>query len=139
MWPIGPSGGGHESLEQLSPTDTGERLRIAREAANVTQAAAATAIGVARTTMIAIEQGERRVRIDELQKLAKVFGHRSMRFCVVRPSMSTSRRASTQGRWHHDEPSTMRRTCWRASRAEVELENLLGVQRVATTRLSGHS
>ena len=68
---MGHPGADMSPLEQLSPTDTGERLRIAREAANVTQAAAATAIGVARTTMIAIEQGERRVRIDELQKLAK--------------------------------------------------------------------
>ena len=29
---------------------------------------------MARTTIVAIEQGERRVKIDEVQKLAKLFG-----------------------------------------------------------------
>ena len=52
--------GSHISSEEL-----GERLRIAREAARVTQADAAEAINVARTTLVAMEQGQRRVRIDE--------------------------------------------------------------------------
>jgi len=62
------------SLEQIMPVEAGERLRIAREGAKITQAAAASAIGVARTTIVAIEQGERRARINELQQLAKLYG-----------------------------------------------------------------
>ena len=44
-------------LEQMSPESVGERLRIAREKANFTQEDAAKAIDVARTTLVAIEQG----------------------------------------------------------------------------------
>src|ERR1700730_12748476 len=71
---LGPAWPGMTPLEQISPAETGERLRVAREGANVTQAAAAHAIGVARTTVVAIAQGERRVRMNELQKLAKLYG-----------------------------------------------------------------
>src|ERR1700722_2349843 len=60
-------------LEQIPPAEVGERLRIAREALKITQAAAAMAIGVARTTIVAIEQGERRARMTELQQLAKLY------------------------------------------------------------------
>lgn len=61
-------------LEQLPPSEIGERLRLAREAAKFRQAAAAEAISVARTTLVAIEQGQRRIRIGELQQLAKLYG-----------------------------------------------------------------
>ena len=47
-------------IDQILPAETGERLRLARESAKMTQAAAAQAIGVARTTIVAMEQGERR-------------------------------------------------------------------------------
>src|SRR5947207_1990549 len=58
---------------QISPIDLGERLRIAREAVRVKQADAADIIGVVRTTLVAIEQGQRRIKMDELQKLAKAY------------------------------------------------------------------
>src|ERR1700676_2721655 len=62
------------SIDQILPAETGERLRIAREGAKITQAAAAQAIGVARTTIVAMEQGERRARMSELQQLARLYG-----------------------------------------------------------------
>ena len=46
----------------------------ARDGGDLTQADAAAAIGVARTTIVAIEQGQRRVRMGELQKLAQLYG-----------------------------------------------------------------
>ena len=58
----------------LSSAQIGERLRIAREAAHFTQASVAKEIGVARTTLVAIEQGRRRVRISEVQRLAALYG-----------------------------------------------------------------
>ena len=61
-------------LEQMTAKEVGERLRIARENAALTQAGAADRIDVARTTLIAIEQGQRRVRIGELQRLARAYG-----------------------------------------------------------------
>lgn len=48
----------------------GRRLRLAREWAGFTRAQAADEIDVARTTLVAIESGRRRVRIDELRGLA---------------------------------------------------------------------
>src|SRR3546814_9371876 len=58
----------------ISPQELGERLKLARETAGITQADAASEIEVARTTLVAMEKGERRVRIQELQKLASFYG-----------------------------------------------------------------
>jgi Zn-dependent peptidase ImmA (M78 family) len=63
-----------EEKHNLSDIEVGERLRLARESAGIKQAEAAELIGAARTTVIAIEQGLRRVKIDELQKLAAAYG-----------------------------------------------------------------
>jgi DNA-binding XRE family transcriptional regulator len=43
-------------LDQIAPAEMGDRLRIARDGLKIKQADAATAIGVARTTLVAIEQ-----------------------------------------------------------------------------------
>lgn len=61
------------SGERLTDLEIGERLRLARENAKLTQAGAASVIGAARTTLVAIEQGKRRVHMDELQKLATAY------------------------------------------------------------------
>jgi len=63
-----------DKTEKLPDAEIGERLRLARESVKFTQASAAEAIKVARTTIVAIEQGQRRVRMDELQKLATIYG-----------------------------------------------------------------
>ena len=60
-------------LKNLNPADVGERIRLARLAAGITQADAALNIGAARTTLIAMEKGQRRIRTRELQKLAKLY------------------------------------------------------------------
>ena len=62
------------ALDTMSPADVGERLRIARDNADITQKDAADKINIARTTLVAIEKGQRRIRIDELQQLAKLYG-----------------------------------------------------------------
>ena len=61
-------------MQELVDTDVGARLRVAREGAGLTQAAAAEAIGVARTTLVALEKGQRRPRIGEIQELARRYG-----------------------------------------------------------------
>jgi Zn-dependent peptidase ImmA (M78 family)/DNA-binding XRE family transcriptional regulator len=118
-------------LQQIAPKEVGERLRIAREGANITQAAAAKAIGVARTTLVAIEQGERRARMSELQQLAKLYGtsvnallrqesvHVDLapRFRKVIGSENSAADAAAELMAH-------------LAKAEVELENLLGIKRV---------
>lgn len=55
------------------PRELGLRLRAARRAAGLTQDAAAQQLGVARTTLIAIEKGERRLQTDELIQLAALY------------------------------------------------------------------
>ena len=58
-------------LDRYSPIEVGERLRIAREAARMTIRVAAATANMARTTLVAIEQGQRKIRMDELICLAK--------------------------------------------------------------------
>ena len=118
------------SLEQIMPVEAGERLRIAREGAKITQAAAASAIGVARTTIVAIEQGERRARINELQQLAKLYGT-SVNALLRQESVHVDlaprfRKVVGSDAAAADAAELMAEL----AKAEVELENLLGVKRV---------
>jgi Zn-dependent peptidase ImmA (M78 family)/DNA-binding XRE family transcriptional regulator len=118
-------------LEQMPPVEAGERLRVAREGANVTQATAATTIGVARTTIVAIEQGERRVRLDEVQKLAKLYGT-SVNALLRREAVHVDlapRFRKLPGN-HDGAADAAAGLLASLAKAEVELENLLGVERV---------
>lgn len=59
-------------LEQLDPRVLGSRLQDARKAAGLTQQHVADALGIARTTVVAIEKGERRISANELVRFAKI-------------------------------------------------------------------
>lgn len=61
-------------LESIDPEVIGQRLSDARRARRLTQQEAAVALGVARTTITAIEQGVRRPRASELVTLAGLYG-----------------------------------------------------------------
>jgi Zn-dependent peptidase ImmA (M78 family)/DNA-binding XRE family transcriptional regulator len=61
-------------MNGLAPTELGDRLRSARSEANFTQDAAAASLGMARTTLIAIEKGQRSVKPDELLAFARIYG-----------------------------------------------------------------
>ena len=116
-------------LEEIMPAETGERLRIAREAAKITQADAASAIGVARTTIVAIEKGERRVRMSELQRLAKLYGasvNALLRRESVHVDLTPRFRKLNADDAAADAAATLMTDL---AKAEVELENLLGVKR----------
>lgn len=65
-----------DPLADLHPADLGARLRQARNARGWTQAQAAEALGVARTTVTAMEKGERRVQPEELAELARLYGRK---------------------------------------------------------------
>ncbi len=54
--------------------ELGQRLRTCRQSAGFTQADAATKIGVSRTTLVAIEGGDRPIRPGELVKAADAYG-----------------------------------------------------------------
>lgn len=118
--------------EQLTPVEVGERLRIAREEANKTQAEAANAINIARTTLVAIEQGQRPARISEVQNLAKLYKtsvNALLRREAVHVDLSPRFRKLQIDRDHEAVDEAVRLLSDLA-KAEVELENLLGVKRV---------
>src|ERR1035438_3653387 len=60
-------------LEKIDPKILGERLKSARRAFGLTQEAVADKLGFVRTTVVAIEKGERRVTPDELLAFAKCY------------------------------------------------------------------
>ena len=60
-------------LAKLDPKILGERLKSARRALGLTQEVVADKLGFVRTTVVAIEKGERRVTADELLAFAKCY------------------------------------------------------------------
>jgi Zn-dependent peptidase ImmA (M78 family)/transcriptional regulator with XRE-family HTH domain len=61
-------------LEKLDPKIMAERLKNARRACGFTQEVVADRLGFARTTVVAIEKGERRVGPQELLALSACYG-----------------------------------------------------------------
>ena len=62
------------ALMSVDPEVIGERLASARRARGLTQQQAAEGLGVARTTITAMEKGDRRPRASELFTLARLYG-----------------------------------------------------------------
>jgi len=71
-------------LDNIDLRKLGELLQQARKKCDMTQAEAAKVIDAARTTIVAIEKGERRLKPSELIKLARAYGRAVSDF--VRPS-----------------------------------------------------
>src|SRR4026207_643141 len=65
---------GENPLEPLEPRALGARLREAREGRGWTQQQLSDQLGVARTTIVAVEKGERRVKPKELMAIATLLG-----------------------------------------------------------------
>jgi len=63
-------------LTDRDPLILGQWLREARRERGLTQEDAAEEVGIARTSLVAIEKGERRVRPAELLKLARIYGRK---------------------------------------------------------------
>lgn len=61
-------------LRAIDPQLLGERLSSARRARSMTQAQVAELVGIARTTLVAIEKGDRRPKASELIQLSRVYG-----------------------------------------------------------------
>jgi Zn-dependent peptidase ImmA (M78 family)/DNA-binding XRE family transcriptional regulator len=75
-------------LDTINPRDLGRELQAARKQRGLTQEEAAKLLDVARTTITAIEKGERRVRANELIALAKAYGRAVGDF--VRPRLAVA-------------------------------------------------
>ena len=118
------------STEALTDREIGQRLRISRRIARLTQAEAAEAIQVARTTLVAIEQGRRRIRTRELQGLAARYGMSAnaiLRRDAVHLDLVPQFRRLSRGADQATDRAA--RLLTDLVSAEVELENALGVER----------
>lgn len=118
------------ALETIPASEVGRRFRLARDDAGLTQQEATDEIGIARTTFVAIEKGARRIRIDEARQLAKLYGV-SVNALLRREAVHVDlvpcfRRLSDAGNKAVDEAVEVMS---RLAKAEVELENLIGIQR----------
>lgn len=119
------------SLDNIPPQEVGERLRIARETKGLTQAEAAGKIEVARTTLVAIEKGQRRIKINELQKLAQCY-NTSVNALLRRESIHVDLvpRFRKLIKSTEDASSSAALLFTNLARAEIELEDLLGIKRL---------
>ena len=118
------------ALEGIAPHEVGERLRLARETANMTQATVAEAIGVARTTLVAIEQGQRKARLREVQALALHY-RTSINALLRQESVHVDLAPRFRRLLGNNIPADYASSVMASlAMAEVELESLLGVQRV---------
>jgi Zn-dependent peptidase ImmA (M78 family)/transcriptional regulator with XRE-family HTH domain len=63
-----------EEVRVADPATVAAWLREARRARSLTQAQVAEELGIARTSLVAIEKGERRVKAAELVHLARLYG-----------------------------------------------------------------
>ena len=118
-------------MNDFGAVDLGRRLRLARERVGFTQARAAGEIEVARTTLVAIESGQRRVRMEELRALAESYGESVN--ALTRPE---SMHVDLLPRFRKAADGKNSAACEAADvlenlvKAEVELEGVLGVDRV---------
>lgn len=119
-----------EINDKLSNDEIGDRLRIAREESGKTQSDAAEAVAVARTTIVAIEKGQRRIRLEELQKLAAFYGTSAnailRREAVQLDLVPRFRKLAPDADPAVESASRLLNDL---VRAEVELEDALGVRR----------
>ena len=120
-------------MNEISDQEIGRRVRLARENADIRQDSAAQVIGVSRPTLVSIEKGTRRVRIQELQRLAHQYGT-SVNALLRREAVHTDlvprfRKLRETEDCHTAEAV---RLLNELVKAEVELENVLGIVRRKT-------
>jgi Zn-dependent peptidase ImmA (M78 family)/DNA-binding XRE family transcriptional regulator len=119
------------SFDHLSDQELGERLRKARENAKLKQAEAAFKLDMARTTLISIEQGQRRARFEEVRHLARIYGL-SLNALLREEAVHVDLAPRFRKHFGKEDKAVedAARLLADLAQAEVELENLLGVKRV---------
>lgn len=118
------------SLHSLDPIELGKRLRLARDETDLTQANAASQADMSRTTLVAIEQGKRPVKDGELIALTDLYGvtlNQLLRREAVHVDLVPRFRKMGENVDTAFENAIA--TLNDFVTAEVELENLLGIQR----------
>jgi Zn-dependent peptidase ImmA (M78 family)/DNA-binding XRE family transcriptional regulator len=90
-------------VDKIDPRTLGELLQQARRKCGMTQSDAAKVIDAARTTMVAIEKGERRLKPTELIKLARAYGQAVSDFVRPRPVIQSFSVQFTAAYQRHEE------------------------------------
>lgn len=114
-------------LEAWEPRVLGERLKAARSKAGLTQEDVAQALSVARTTVVALEKGQRRVRPEEFRALADLYGLSAN--ALLRPSsvhVDVAPRFRVTAATSGEAAVEAGKLLVDLAAAEVELERLLG-------------
>ena len=118
------------ALSSLSMTEIGHSLASTRISAGLSQDKAAELIDVSRPTFVAIEKGTRPVKLEEIQTLAHHYGYtvnailrREAVFANLIPRFEKLHDAEDE---HSQEAVQLMN---RLFRSEVELENVLGIER----------
>lgn len=88
---------GNGLIDTLDLRKLGEELKRARKQRGLTQEDAAQVIKVARTTITAIENGERKIRAKELVELARAFGRPLSDFLRTRPALQPFQKVQFRG------------------------------------------
>jgi len=117
-------------LEEIDPRVLGARLQDARRAAGLTQQTVAEQMNMARTTVVAIEKGERRVTAAELIQFTKLYhrqvsdfvGRREHREGFVAQFRSNERQALDENR----EYELVAQNLQERGEDYAELETLMG-------------
>jgi Zn-dependent peptidase ImmA (M78 family)/DNA-binding XRE family transcriptional regulator len=116
-------------LEEMDPVVLGEELKNVRKKLGMTQEDVSDILDVARTTVTAIEKGERQVRPDELIKLAETFNKDVHDFLRVKKSVESFRvqfRAAYQrSKKENDEINSIIDEFEQLCRDYLELEELV--------------
>jgi Zn-dependent peptidase ImmA (M78 family)/DNA-binding XRE family transcriptional regulator len=116
-------------LEQIDMAQLSERLKVARTAVGLTQEQAASALNMARTTMVAIERGDRQVRPNELIALAGLYKttvHALLRPTALHVDLVGQFRRNAQRGSNESESVEVMRLLHRLATTSVELERRLG-------------
>jgi Zn-dependent peptidase ImmA (M78 family)/DNA-binding XRE family transcriptional regulator len=115
------------ALERQDPVALGELLRNARTAAGLTQEQAAKRLDLARTTLVALEKGQRRVRPVELRAITKLYGvtaNSLLRSSSIHVDIVPRFRALADGATQGEVDAA--RLLNDLAAAELEIERLLG-------------
>lgn len=114
-------------MKAIDQEAVGKELQRARKARKLTQSDVAEALHISRTTVTAIESGERKVTYDELERLSILYGrsiHDFLRATRPDPNIAALFRVSSQQQSQQIEAAIIK--VEDLARNYVELEELLG-------------
>lgn len=118
-------------LDHLSDQELGQRLRIARESAKLRQEDAAERLGMSRTTVVAVEKGDRRARFEEVRAFMQLYGT-SVNALVRDEAVHVDLTPKFRKHFGKEDSAVEEAAKLLAelAQAEAEMEALLGVRRV---------